>query len=95
MDSFHYTNQIRLLTGAYAGDGEVNVRGSYPGPGLGIAHDVGDADAGVARALDVQRHAGRARGVGSRSELPSSLIAEATSSAVRAAASSSGMPGPR
>ncbi len=32
MDSFHYTNRIMLLTGGYAGDGEVNVRGSYPAP---------------------------------------------------------------
>jgi Protein of unknown function (DUF1579) len=32
MDSFHYANRMMLLTGAAAGEGEVNVRGSYPAP---------------------------------------------------------------
>ena len=32
MDSFHYANRMMLLTGALAGDGEINVRGAYPAP---------------------------------------------------------------
>jgi hypothetical protein len=32
MDSFHYANRMMLLTGSYAGDGEVNTRGAYPAP---------------------------------------------------------------
>lgn len=32
MDSFHYAHRIMLLTGEYAGDGEINVRGAYAAP---------------------------------------------------------------
>ncbi len=58
MDSFHYANRMMLLTGAFAGEGEVNVRGSYPAPpgpdwGWRMTLDMPDAGTLVLRMFNI------------------------------------------
>ena len=58
MDSFHYTNRMMLLTGAHAGEGEINVRGSYPAPtgpdwGWRMTLEMPDAETLVLRMFNI------------------------------------------
>lgn len=58
MDSFHYSNNMMLLTGALAGEGEINVRGSYPAPtgpdwGWRITLEMPDAESLVLRMFNI------------------------------------------
>jgi hypothetical protein len=58
MDSFHYANNMMLLTGALAGEGEINVRGSYPAPtgpdwGWRITLEMPDAGTLVLRMFNI------------------------------------------
>ncbi len=58
MDSFHYANRIMLLTGAFAGEGEINVRGAYAAPegpdwGWRMTLEMPDAEALILRMFNI------------------------------------------